>query len=330
MSSFLNYGDGRLLAHIFTFVGNRKVIFIGDPAQLPPVKNKFSAALDVAYIKTNFKISATSAELKTVLRQDKNSGILFNASRLRFPEIETPVLLRIKASGFNDIKLCYQQSALVREYVELVKTGNFKNAIIITFGNKSVHKFNMMVRQYLFRGKNTATSGEWLMVVFNNYAYDLANGQHVKIISISGATENRANLNFRDVGIEVEEMGQKRLVNCKIIEDLLYRPEPSLSIVHENALMKDFTIRMRNMGINPKDDTYEIKFKSDPYLNALRVKFGYAVTGHKSQGGEWPNVLLQLEYSLGYLDRESVYRWVYTAVTRASKTLYLLKNNLIY
>jgi hypothetical protein len=167
------------------------------------------------------------------------------------------------------------------------------------------------------------------MVVFNSYKHSLANGQHVSVVDVSPALEKRANLLFREITLEVYEKGTKRLVNCKIIEDLLNIPEASLELQAENELMKDFAIRMRNLGIKPKSKEYETAFLTDPYLNAVRVKFGYAITGHKAQGGEWENVLLQLEYSLDYLDLENVYRWVYTAVTRASKNLYLLKNKIV-
>jgi ATP-dependent exoDNAse (exonuclease V) alpha subunit len=329
LSGLLNYGDGRLLAHIFTFAQGRKIIFVGDPAQLPPVKNKFSAALHEDYIIRQFRIRAIATELTKVWRQQENSGILYNAARLRYPEIETPAGITIKASGFNDIILCYQQSELVRRYVELVQNSGLDNAIILTFGNKSVLKFNQMVRHYLFPGSNNAVAGDWLMVVYNNYKHNLANGQHVRLLDISPELEKRANLTFRDVTMEVTEHGKKQLINCKMIEDLMLRPEPSLDMETENDLMRDFAIRMYKAGIKPKSSEYRDRFLNDPYLNAVRVKFGYAITGHKAQGGEWDNVMLQLEYSLDYQELEIVYRWIYTAITRAAKKLYLLRNKLV-
>lgn len=329
MSGLLNYGDGRLLAHIFSFIQGRKIIFIGDPAQLPPVKNKFSAALHEDYIRLQFKVTVMSAELTKVWRQDADSGILFNASKMRFPELVNPAGIRIIASGFTDIKLCYQQSDLVRNYVSLVDKNGFDDAIILSFGNKSVLKFNQMVRQYLFPGQSTVVAGDWLMVVFNSYKHNLANGQHVRVIDVTPGFEKRANATFRDVTLEIKERGDKKLVNCKLIEELLHTPDSSLNLETENELMKDFAIRMRKSGIKPKSEEYKNMFLTDPYLNAVRVKFGYAITGHKAQGGEWNNVMLQLEYSLDYLDLENVYRWVYTAITRASKTLYLLKNKIV-
>jgi ATP-dependent exoDNAse (exonuclease V) alpha subunit len=329
LSGLLNYGDGRLLAHILNYVQGRKIIFIGDPAQLPPVKNKFSAALHEDYITRGFGIKAVATELTKVWRQKEDSGILYNASRLRYPEIETPTGITIKASGFDDIILCYQQSELVRRYVDLVSQNGFDNAIILTYGNKSVLKFNQMVRQYIFPGINSAVAGDWLMVVYNNYKHNLANGQHVTLLDISPSFEKRANLTFRDATLEVTEHGNKQLVNCKMIEDLLFRPEPSLDFEAENDLMKDFAIRMYKVGIKPKSSEYRELFLSDPYLNAVRVKFGYAITGHKAQGGEWDNVMLQLEYSLDYQELENVYRWIYTAITRAAKKLYLLRNKLV-
>lgn len=329
LSGLLNYGDGRLLAHILNFAQGRKILFVGDPAQLPPVKNKFSAALHEDYITKQFGTKAVATELTKVWRQHKDSGILFNASQLRYPEIENPTGISIRATGFNDIVLCYQQSELVRRYVEKVQRHGYDNAIILTYGNKSVLKFNQMVRQYLFPGKSNAVAGDWLMVAYNNYKHNLANGQHVTLLDIAPDFEKRANLVFRDATLEVVEHGARQLVNCKIIEDLLQRPEPNLDYETEKELMRDFAIRMYKAGIKPKSGEYRDQFLNDPYLNAVRVKFGYAITGHKAQGGEWDNVMLQLEYSLDYQELEIVYRWIYTAITRAAKTLYLLRNKLV-
>lgn len=326
LNQHLQYGDGRLLAHIFRYTDDKKILFIGDPAQLPPVKNKFSAALVSSYLQMNFNVKVVSVELTKVWRQANDSGILYNATHLRFPEMENPVLTNIRTSGFNDIEVLYQQTEMVRKYVSLVHQHGLESTIIITLSNKEVNRLNQQVRRYLFPAQTTITSGEWLMIVFNSYAYNLVNGQHAKLIEISPHIEKRANLTFRNVTIEVDQMGKKRLVNCKIIEDLLYVPAPYLSVEQQNEMMKDFAIRMRKQGIKPGTLQYEEMFLTDPYLNAIRVKFGYAVTCHKAQGGEWPNVILQLEYAITYFDPENAIRWIYTAITRASEKLYILKN----
>jgi len=189
---------------------------------------------------------------------------------------------------------------------------------------------NLRVRQMLFRKYATLHKGELLMVVQNNYLHNIANGEHITVKEISPTTEKRAGLTFRKIKATVSDLNGQRLILAYIIEDLLLNLEPSLGNEHEASLFIDFIFRTKEKGIKQRDPAFLDALLRDPYLNALRVKYGYAVTCHKAQGGEWPHVYVMLEGALFYQDKNYQHRWAYTALSRSSQKLYLLSNNCIF
>jgi len=373
------FGSGRLLDDLFSHTGNGKVVFIGDPAQLPPVNSKFSAALSEDYLSTTFDFTIETFELKKVMRYNENSGMFYNTTALRnvimsrqFPQ------LSIKAHGFDDITVYYHDNELIKKYYEVIKTKGVDSAIYITLSNKQAAIVNSKVRIHLWGYKNTTPlkSGESLMVARNNYLYGLNNGDLVTVDSVEKKTTRKAGLTFLHINIRVAHSDPEKGLVIKrvlIMADLLSMNSRDLSAQQDMELLANYFSRMRKIAlevyeilnatttIEKRRAQLEAKIKkagilfdiddvlgqtpskkaliksiaynnmqTDPYLNALRVKYGYAITCHKAQGSEWPEVFIHLEKSMFYLDKENQYRWAYTALSRAEEKIHILNNICLY
>jgi superfamily I DNA/RNA helicase len=158
--------------------------------------------------------------------------------------------------------------------------------------------------------------------------YEIFNGQQIRLVDYSDLGEQVNGIHFIEATVVEPETGRPKRV--KMFRDLLFRKEPNLSLVEDSEIMKDFAIRMRKEGIREKTEAYLQRFLQDSRVNALRVKFGYAMTCHKAQGGEWKNVFLNFEPALENLNREMQYRWLYTALTRARKNLFVPEHPFTY
>lgn len=327
---FLLFDDGRFLDHLFTYVASRKVVFIGDSAQLPPINCSFSAALDGGYLQKNYDKHCKSVLLTQVMRQQLESGILWNATEIRkHHDAPTQPPLGIKSSGFSDLIIQRNIWSALDDFVADLKRFGNGHAAFISFTNGGVHYLNNQIRQKFYGTKDPPVqNGDYLMVVQNNYLYELVNGHHVELLDFDPTPIRQSSLSFITARIKIPENGEIR--KMKVLLDLLYRKEPSLTEAEERELMKNFVIRMKHYGIKPKSEEFHKRFITDPYLNALRVKFGYAVTCHKAQGGEWPRVYINFEPMLENIPRANFYRWAYTALTRASKELVIPQNKYLY
>jgi ATP-dependent exoDNAse (exonuclease V) alpha subunit len=331
---FISFGTGRLITDLLTYAGQRKVIFVGDPAQLPPVNSHFSAALSQDYLTQNFNKKVQTSILTEIIRYRGDTGIFYNTLELR-KKIEQGSFpyLSIRARGFEDVFITPYERIFLGAYVETVKAKGLDNSTVVCFTNAKANDLNIKIRHLLFGQKKSQTlnEGELLMVIQNNYKYQLFNGDHLQIESFSSTTEYHAGLHFRDVTVYVDDYNGRRLVHVKIIDDLLTLSSVNLSYQKEFQLFQDFAIRMSKMGIRPKNPEYLTYLINDSWLNALRVKYGYAVTCHKAQGGEWRDVFVMFEPCFfTNMDKESQHRWAYTAISRAEKRLHLLENRCIY
>jgi ATP-dependent exoDNAse (exonuclease V) alpha subunit len=315
---FIDFGTGKLLTDLFTYLGNRKVIFSGDPCQLPPVNTAFSPALNPAYLSEHHHKSIAVAKLTQVMRHSTASGIYQNATALR-QAIENKRFgwLEINVSRYDDLQVFSSIDDIVNSYAGQVRKYGLEHALLICHTNAMTTDLNRSVRAVLQPRKHNLVAGELLMVVQNNYKFNLANGEHMHVISIDKKAETRAGLTFRTIEGYVNDSKGKKIVKGLIIDELLYSREPSLSSEQEYLLFKDFVIRASKLKVRPKDPEYLDLMLGDPYLNAIRAKFGYAVTCHKAQGGEWPVVYIILEKSIfNPTNKENQYRWVYTAISR--------------
>jgi len=166
------------------------------------------------------------------------------------------------------------------------------------------------------------------MVVQNNYATGYNNGQHIVLKSFSDTGEKVGDISLLDAETEDPETG--KVQHVKIIKDLLFTAGAGLSPEQDKAFTIDFAIRMKKKKVRPGTDLYLQYMISDKRFNALRVKFGYAITCHKAQGGEWDKAYVQIEPAFGKLHREGQYRWMYTAITRAAKRLVIPQHPILY
>lgn len=339
---FFIFGSGHLLKDLMDFIAlnnqgrNNKLILVGDNAQLPPVTDNASRALDSHYLESKYGVAAREYELTEVVRQGQESGILSVATYLR-DQLANSSRNSFQINGsFPDV-LHITPSDVVNIYKERNPHLSSSDCIIINYSNKSALDFNLKAREHFFPGNKSICPGDILMINQNNYNYDpvLLNGMFVKVLEVSPTPEVRSGMKsydqngedclvthkFRRIVIEAPT-DDNRLVplECFILENLLYSPNPSLDYAENIALYIDF--KMRHPNLSPKTKEFKDALRNDLYFNALRVKFGYAVTCHKAQGGEWDNAIVNLDVSQGKLS-DFFLRWSYTAVTRASRQLFL-------
>ena len=317
------FGSGILLDDLFEFVGSEnKILFIGDPAQLPPVveKGAFSPALFADFLQKRYGVKASEAELTEVLRQKEAHDILALATRIRNALLDKDfgdweAMMRFEGNG---IFHPYNQSIMINRYLERVKHG-FDKAVILTHSNKQAFYLNITMRKILQGGyKPFPEVGEVLLVVQNSYYVPLANGDQVILLSVAKGGI-RKGLKFLKVTVQAVHNGE--VYETYMLQDFLFNEAPNLSVDDSRKLLIDFDQRARKAGLKRNSEPYMDAMRRDPYLNALRAKFGYAVTCHKAQGGEWPHCFVNLSDTLNMLDPETRYRWLYTAVSRAQQFL---------
>lgn len=328
------FGSGNLLKDFLDVIGNAKVIFVGDPCQLPPVDElSYSAALDEKHLNEEFHRKINSAELTEVLRQGENSEILDMATPLREQLISGRIpewpKLTYKQS-YKDIQLINSTQELVKQYIVSLKTYGSENCILITYKNSEAHENNKMVRSVLFPNKNTIQVGDILMVIKNCMLTGLKNGDQVLVLEI-GSQTYRANLQFTK--IKVKDINDGTISETYLIESLLNSTEGSLNKELSKGLLIDFDKRMKEKNIKRKTKDYNTNLKKDLFYNALQAKYGYSITLQKAQGGEWQHVFLNITKSV-YVSKfngqpQNILKWLYTAITRTQKYLYLLKGSWI-
>lgn len=347
---FFRFGSGKLLSDLMKYVNldhndhAKKVIFIGDSAQLPPVGMNFSPALDYRYLTKTFGVTtARRFELSQVVRQDANSGILSSANTLRdalSKKIFNNLSLPAEAP---DVAVCPGSVDLISGYIAASGSKVNDVAMIIASSNADVASFNEQVRRRLFPEKEDVTQGDKLVVVMNCIVEGIGinNGDLVYVTHVKGAPESKlvtlrsknsstgtveetkVTLQFRDVEIGFRNpSGEVIRANVKIVESLLYSNHPNLNSDETKALYIDF--KRRNPHLPEGGKELRDALRSDPYFNALRVKFGYALTCHKAQGSEWPTVFVNCSTHHTNPRTEEYFRWLYTAITRASSQVCLL------
>ena len=315
----------------YVFSGeNCRLILIGDSAQLPPVGSDDSPALRLDYLRGNYHLTVAEMELNEVVRQELDSGILFNANTLRvqlqqgqegFPQLYSenfPDLIRL---GGYDLQETLE--SLYSKYTE-------EGVIVVTRSNKRANQFNQQIRQRILWREDEIAAGDMLMVVKNNYHWleefkdaptsFIANGDSLEVLKIVGYTD-RYGARFADVSVRLIDYPDFPPFEVKIMLDILMLEQASMSFGDSKILYE--TIALDYVHLGTKRAIHEAVMK-DPFYNALQVKFAYAVTCHKSQGGQWPAVIVDQGYLTEEMLDVSLLRWFYTAFTRAQSELYLL------
>lgn len=328
----------------YVFSGeNCKLLLIGDNAQLPPVGLENSPANDINVLKHGFGLTVAAYELTEVMRQEEESGILWNATALRqtlrpltplralmTAPIELPLF---NVNNFSDIHRIEPQ-----EFEELLwqkfgdKTSN--EAVIICRSNKRANMYNQAVRARILQEEGEISTGDKLMVVKNNYFWTdedqkisfIANGDMIELMRINN-TEEMYGFHFADVEIQLTDYQEEPNLSVKILLETLTSDSPAMTQEESDRLYH--AVEEDYMDIPNRRDRCKA-MRQNPYFNALQVKFGYALTCHKTQGGQWPTVFLDAPF---FPDAEthgcaslqvSDLRWFYTAVTRAQKQLYFV------
>lgn len=313
----------------FIFAGeNSKLILVGDVAQLPPVGLNVSPALNTVHLKNAFHYPVFKFELSEVVRQEKASGILANATRLRQVMVSknyTPPFLSV--NGFKDI-VQISSYELADEVMSAYDFVGQDDTAIITRSNKVAYQYNQAIRTKILGRDGELEAGDILMVVKNNYfwleetspAGFLANGDLVEVEAISKIVEDFG-FRFADVDVRLIDYPEHPSVSVKLILNSLATDGPALSSEENNKL---YYAVLNNYSDISDAAIRKEKVRNDPFFNALQVKYAYAMTCHKTQGGQWNTVFIDL----GYLKPDGwdldFLRWLYTAITRATKRVFLI------
>jgi len=329
----LRFGTGRLLNDLLTYVrqspSHPKLIMVGDAAQLPPVGDNCSPALDVEYLQS-LGLKVATARLTQVMRQGEGSKILANATRVR--RLLEPGARRLELTFDIDNNEVAQLDAsrFADAYCRANAQRSPEQAIIITYTNADAAHYNAAVRERFFPGCNTIQPGDIVVVTTNHYSAeggpDLLNGDFLKVLAVDPHVESRdVTLQKKDADPITVTLSWQHLtmqhgnqqVSLLVLNNILASTEAQLTHDEFRALFVDF--RKRHKHLKPNSTEFKKALVDDPYYNALRIKYGYAITGHKSQGGEWPIVFADYSGRTG-LDKDSL-RWTYTVTTRAARHL---------
>ena len=323
------FGSGSLLNDLLEFVYsgvNCKLILVGDTAQLPPVGLDISPALDKKVIESEgFQVSGE--HLSEVVRQSMESGILFNASNLR--EVlnnNDDFSPSFSLSKFSDIEYLSGVDLIDTIMASYDKFG-IENCLVVSRSNKRANKYNEGIRQSILWRENQLSIGDYLMVVKNNYFWItdnekidfIANGDIVEIVKIK-KFEERYNHKYVDVTVRFIDYNDFE-IDVKLFVDTLTIDKASFGGEENKNLY--YTILEDYKDLKTKKKQYQA-VKDNPYFNALQVKFAYAVTCHKAQGGQWSVVFVDQGYITDEMVNKEYIRWLYTAITRATKKLYLI------
>ena len=322
------FGGSSLLDDLLSYVfsGEQcRLLLIGDTAQLPPVESSESPALNCNYLKSEFPITAATYELSEVKRQALESGILYNATDIRqllgerLYEYHLPIF---HIDGFNDIERITPETFEEMLYNVFANSSD-NEAVIVCKSNKRANMFNQAIRGRILNIEGEIATGDKLMVVKNNYIWAdgndaisfIANGDMAEIRKIKHFDEMYG-FRFADVELSFTDYPDAPNVEAKILLDTLNSNSASLTEEESKRLFS--AIEEDYMDIPNRRDRYK-EMKKSPWFNALQVKFAYALTCHKTQGGQWNTVFIDSSLNLKETLEVEDLRWLYTALTRAQE-----------
>lgn len=343
-NEFIRFGSGKLLSDLLQYInfdGNdnkKKILLIGDDAQLPPVDMNQSPALEDEYLKKNFNLEISSAQLIDVVRQKENSKILELAKIYR-NSIENNIQNNFKFIYDNKEITKVEQVNFISKYFEITHKKVDNETILITFTNASAADYNKIIRKTLFNNPSDIQKGDRIIVVKNNYSslIDIMNGQMGFVMNVSPFSETHPvplnkgkresggkdivfiELIFRQLEIKfIDTDGTEHILPFMALENLLNNDQAGITSEESKAQYVFF--KQRNPNLKPGSIEFKQAIHSDRYFNALHIKYGYAITCHKAQGGSWKNVFV--DFAERNTLSTDVLRWGYTAVTRAESYLF--------
>lgn len=347
----IQFGSGHLLRDLLMYVrdggreAQRKIIFIGDDAQLPPVGMRNSPALDANYLREKYGLPLAESILDEVVRQKAGSGVMDNALALRHA-LDTDTFNELDVETTKADIESLSSDVFIERYMALCESqiAKTKDVVIVAHSNAQVDSYNRRCRDTFFPNQSKLCAGDKVIAVANHYRNDVTvtNGEfglvrqllsesEFRTVTFSKKLEDKSiekmtvNLTFRDVEILFrDDSGSPVSVTGKIVEHLLYNDKPSLTSDESKALYVDFLNRNPQLQRKGMRDERKQALKDDPYFNAFKVKFGYAITCHKAQGSEWQHVLVNCSSPYQQTLSRDYFRWLYTAITRTSQKLYVL------
>ncbi len=341
------FGNGKVLTELLAYdtLDKSKFIFVGDPCQLPPVLGSMSPALSTDYFENCFGLHAQQGVLTEIMRQDNSiiaAGAYIRKLWANAPEFESAYPrgnywgAPLRMSQYKDFEIHADLAEMEDLYLDCIRQHGYNHSIFICNSNAKCSEMSGCIRNALgFNG--SVKQGDLLMVVQNQMTTGLMNGDMVEVVEIRSETERA----FRDVmtpdgyhttlmfrEIKVKELFTQKIYSTMLLENPLEMKQVNLDSRQQSGLFLDFILRMKRKGIDqrrtPKD--FEKAMREDPYLNALRCNYGYAVTCHKAQGGEWESVFIQMPRNITLKPTKNKYQWFYTAITRAKHTVHLCKD----
>lgn len=325
------YENGSLLDDLVSYVysgSGCKMILIGDTAQLPPVNSDMSPALDTERFSINYHKNVHHIELDEVMRQELDSGILYNATQMRqLVDSAFVDTFLFKLRGFKDI-IRLQDGYDIQDAIDHAYSNySIEDTAFIVRSNKRANQYNHQIRTKILSRENELSTGDFLMVVKNNYfwleeksdAGFIANGDIIEVLEIFGIQELYT-FKFAKVKVRMVDYSNQASFETILLLNTIESESPSLTYEQSNRLYQEVLADYENETTKYKKF---MKVKSNPYFNALQVKFSYAITCHKSQGGQWNTVFVEQPYLPEGIDKDYL-RWLYTAVTRAKDKLYLI------
>ncbi|RZK09664.1 MAG: ATP-dependent endonuclease, partial [Flavobacterium sp.] len=325
------YANGSLLDDLIFYVyagQNCKMILLGDTAQLPPVNMDISPALDIDSLSLHYDKEVKSIELDEVMRQEENSGILFNATELRdLLKDELYDTFQFKLKGFKDIIRLTDGYDIQDAINSAYSNYSIEDTAFIVRSNKRANQYNQQIRTRILDKESELSTGDFLMVVKNNYfwlketdeAGFIANGDIIEVLELFGIMELYG-FKFAKVKIRMVDYPNQIPFETILLLDTITSESPSLTYEESNRLYQEVMKDYENETTKYKRFQ---KVKENEFFNALQVKFSYAITCHKSQGGQWNTVFIEQPYLPEGINRDYV-RWLYTAITRAKDKLYLI------
>lgn len=319
------FGSGRLLKDLMDYDTYGKFVFVGDVCQLPPVSQTISPALSKVYLEDTFRIKVYESELTEIVRQSKGNDIALSAQRMRqlYYSPQQMKWAKFPFKGYKNIHILNSQTELLHHYISNIKKNGFNNATMLTLTNGQCLKTTELIRPTFGLNDPVLQKGDLLLVTQNNLLSKLMNGDLVIVENVA-VKERRAGLTF--LVVTVRELFTDKTYTQLMIADVLYGNQTNITSVQHKELFMDFFFRMKAKNIKQKSPEFNAAMRIDPYLNALRAVYGYVLTCHKAQGGEWDTVYLDIPRSLPVREKPYVYQWVYTAMTRARKELYIVND----
>lgn len=325
------FENGSLLDDLLMFVysgHNCKLLLIGDTAQLPPVHLELSPALDEDKLALNYNKEVDRLELDEVVRQAEDSGILVNATMLR-EQLNGDYFdsFKFDVSPYTDIVRLIDGHDIQEAIDESYSQNGKEETAIIVRSNKRANLYNLNIRERILFLEHELAPGDFMMVVKNNYfwlkpnseAGFIANGDIIEILEIF-AFKDLYGFKFAEVKVQMVDYPNMKPFETVLLLDTIKAESPSLSYEDGNRLYQEV---MKDYANEKSKYKKFLGVKNNKYFNGLQVKFSYAITCHKSQGGQWNTVFVEQPYLPNGPDREYL-RWLYTAITRAKEKLYLI------